>query len=64
MLEPISPMQKLMSLHGLRADINKHIQKFWNGIIDETDRLILDRDEQISIMNFIIAKAEVKDIIS
>lgn len=45
MIGKMSPIEKLFQLHEIRSLINSDIREFWNGIITDKDRLVLDRDE-------------------
>jgi hypothetical protein len=57
-----SPMEKLMALHLLFLTINEEIMEFWAGVQPSLVLSKLARDEKISIVNFIIIKAQIPDI--
>ena len=65
MLSPTSPLVKLFALHSeLTAQINADINEFWSDILTDFSKVTLNRDELTSIMLFIIARAEVPDLMS
>ena len=60
-----SPVDKLFMLQKeLKATINEEIWEFWSDLITDPAKITLNRDELTSVMLFIIARAEVPDMIS
>ena len=65
MLRAVSPLEKLFALQTeLRGQIQADIRDFWEDLITEPTKITLNRDELTSIMLFIIARAEVPDLMS
>jgi len=65
MLSSVSPLEKLFALQKeLRGQIQTDIRDFWGDLITEPTKITLNRDELTSIMLFIIARAEVPDLMS
>lgn len=65
MTTSISPLKKLFILHTeLKASILQDIKDFWEDIISDPNKITLNRDELTSIMLFIIARAEIPDLLS
>ena len=59
-----SPLDKLFLLQNLKTYIQEDILEFWDDLILDRSKLTLNRDELISIMLFIIARAEIPDLMS
>lgn len=60
-----SPLEKLFAIQvELKAQIHADIRAFWDDLITDQSKITLNRDELTSIMLFIIARAEVPDLMS
>jgi len=57
MLKPSSPLQKLFKLQDLKHQIEQDIKEFWRDSLRDESKIMINRDENISIMLFIIVKA-------
>jgi len=64
MTSPMSPMDKLLQLQSLKVQIQDDIKDFWSDLINDNSKICLNRDELTSIMLFIIARAEIPDLMS
>lgn len=64
MVKTCSPLEKLFMLRDLKDLIQLEVQDFWQGVITDPSKLILNRDELTSIMIFVIVKAEIPDLYS
>lgn len=65
MQKPCSPLLKLFMIQtDLTLQINADINEFWSDLLTDYSKITLNRDELTSIMLFIIARAEVPDLMS
>jgi Vacuolar sorting protein 9 (VPS9) domain len=64
MMSSGSPLDKLFLLQNLKTYIQEDILEFWDDLISDRSKLTLNRDELTSIMLFIIARAEIPDLMS
>ena len=65
MVRGCSPLEKLFAIQiDLKQQIRADIEEFWADLITDSSKLTLNRDELTSIMLFIIARAEIADLMS
>eukprot|EP00347_Sterkiella_histriomuscorum_P017609 403348685 len=64
MLKTCSPLDKLLMINSLKKQIELDIEEYWDGIITDKNKILVNRDEATSIMLFIIAKTEIPDLTS
>jgi hypothetical protein len=58
----INPMEKLQCIVNLNSIICRCIDKFWAGIPVSREKLSIDADKYLSILVYIVVKANTKDL--
>eukprot|EP00347_Sterkiella_histriomuscorum_P007333 403349353 len=65
LIKPCSPLKKLFQLQEfLQTFIPSEVQEFWKDSIKNGSNLQINREEYISLMLFIISKAQVPDLLT
>ena len=60
----MTPFEKLKALACVSDVIKSEIKDFWKGVDVRKDKLVLDGDKFMMLFVYIVAKADVKNIIA